>query len=313
MNYRVIELRDKVSGLCSGLKDRINDPVHQRRLVLAIVCIALLLDDMLYMVIVPLIPEYLADLRRNGEEMNTYNRIQHLNWTAFNIAYSNASLWYEDLTYATPMPDESQLSISVLFASKAIFQLLINPFTGMFIDRVGYYLPLIIGMAIMFMSTTVFAFGKSFAVLIFARSLQGFGSAFSNASGLAMLADRFPEEGERNKAFGIALAFTSFGSFFAPPFGGILYQFVGNIVPFLLLASICVIDGLLVLFVMKPGIKMRNVIPPEDRPKATPIWRLLMDPFILVAAGALTMANVPLAFLEPTIAVWMDKTMNSDR
>ncbi|KAH3734910.1 hypothetical protein DPMN_041361 [Dreissena polymorpha] len=161
MYYRVIELRDKVCGLCSSLNDRINDPVHQRRLVLVITCIALLLDDMLYMVIVPLIPEYLVDLRRNGEETLTYDRTQHLIWAAFNVTYSNASLWYEHLTYVTPapsLPDEGQLSIGVLFASEAIFQLLINPFTGMFIDRVGYNLPLMIGLSIMFMSTPVFAF-----------------------------------------------------------------------------------------------------------------------------------------------------------
>jgi DHA1 family vesicular acetylcholine transporter-like MFS transporter 3 len=45
----------------------------------------------------------------------------------------------------------------------------------------------------------------------------------------------------------------------------------------------------------------------------TPIWRLLMDPYIAVCSGALMMANVSLAFLEPTISVWMMDTMNVEQ
>jgi len=331
------DIREKFQG-CLG--SMISDPVLQRRLVLVIVCIALLLDNMLYMVIVPIIPEYLIDLRKASAPKDQGSE-QWLNYTAFNITYWNTSEWINWTTPRPPDPphinlkhlpnrtwhkfllinipsppvnhgNEGSLSIGVLFASKAIFQLLINPFTGMFIDRVGYDLPMMIGLSIMFMSTTVFAFGQSYGVLFFARSLQGFGSAFADTSGLAMIADRFPEAGERNKALGIALAFISFGCLFAPPFGGILYEFCGKEVPFLLLALLCVIDGLLVLFAMKPVRKMRALIPFEDRPKATPIWRLLADPFILVTAGALAMSNVSLAFLEPTIAVWMESTMKAD-
>ncbi|KAJ8284863.1 hypothetical protein COCON_G00037130 [Conger conger] len=40
-----------------------------------------------------------------------------------------------------------------------------------------------------------------------------------------MIADKYTEETERSRALGIALAFISFGSLVAPPFGGILYEF----------------------------------------------------------------------------------------
>ena len=39
--------------------DQLQEPHWQRKLVLVTVCIALLLDNMLYMVIVPIIPDYL--------------------------------------------------------------------------------------------------------------------------------------------------------------------------------------------------------------------------------------------------------------
>ena len=334
MHYKVVEIRDKVSDFITGLNNRVNDPVHQRRLVLVIVCTALLLDNMLYMVIVPIIPEYLANLASSNTPVKP-----QINWTAYNISWStwNATVYPENFTGSTLKPPTHAHwnktyrkflnldipappvnygeyhggAIGVLFASKAILQLLVNPFTGAFIDRVGYDFPMMIGLTIMFFSTTVFAFGNSYALLFFARSLQGVGSAFADTSGFAMIADRYTEESERTKALGIALAFISFGCLFAPPFGGILYEFCGKELPFLLLALVCAVDGVLVLLVMKPVRKQRALIPKEDRLKATPIWRLLMDPYIAVAAGALAMANVSLAFLEPTIAMWMWKTMKS--
>lgn len=46
-----------------------------------------------------------------------------------------------------------------------------------------------------------------------------------------------------------------------------------------------------------------------ERVKGTPIWQLFMDPYIAVCSGALVMANVSLAFLEPTIGLWMKEKM----
>jgi hypothetical protein len=46
--------------LSKKINDKIQEPKHQRNLILIIVCIALLLDNMLYMVIVPIIPAQLS-------------------------------------------------------------------------------------------------------------------------------------------------------------------------------------------------------------------------------------------------------------
>ena len=51
-----------LSLITKDINDKIQQPRHQRNLVLIIVCIALLLDNMLYMVIVPIIPEYLHSI-----------------------------------------------------------------------------------------------------------------------------------------------------------------------------------------------------------------------------------------------------------
>ncbi len=142
--------------------------------------------------------------------------------------------------------------IGVLFASKAAVQIFINPISGTIIDKIGYDLPMMFGLTIMFFSTLLFACGSSYGVLFFARSLQGVGSAFADTGGLSMIADRYTEESERSKALGIALAFISFGCLVAPPFGGVLYDLAGKALPFVILSFICLVDGFLLLLIMRP-------------------------------------------------------------
>ncbi|XP_045768028.1 vesicular acetylcholine transporter [Maniola jurtina] len=285
------------------LWEKIQEPTTQRKIILVIVAIALLLDNMLYMVIVPIIPDYLRYIGAWGEE--AYDHVVTLE----PIIVGNRTVIPTKIIPATHEGQES--ATGVLFASKAIVQLMVNPFSGALIDRIGYDIPMMIGLIIMFLSTSIFACGRSYGMLFFARSLQGVGSAFADTSGLAMIADRFTEENERSKALGIALAFISFGCLVAPPFGGALYQFAGKEVPFLILALVSLMDGFMLLLVMKP-LKTQMKEAAEPKTPGTPIWKLLIDPYIAVCAGALMMSNVALAFLEPTISLWMEDNLTKD-
>ena len=260
------------------------------------------------MVIVPIIPDYLK--RLNGPTKVV--EFNHTNYTVRdeNATISNDTKIHPLLPFNKAATGAESSAVGILFASKAIVQLIVNPISGTVIDRIGYDIPMMIGLTVMFFSTSIFAFGESYGVLFVARSLQGLGSAFADTSGLAMIADRFTEEGERSKALGIAIAFISFGSLFAPPFGAILYQFAGKFVPFLILAFVCMADGVLMLLVMKP-VRLERKLNPESVPKGTPIYQLIIDPYIACCAGCLVMANVSLAFLEPTIAMWMDSYLKA--
>lgn len=275
---------------------KLQEPKAQRKLILVIVSIALLLDNMLYMVIVPIIPDYLRYIGAYPDEpMPTL---------APNTTLAPGTVLRR--------PHHGQDSATgILFASKAIVQLMVNPFSGALIDKIGYDMPMMVGLTIMFLSTAVFACGRSYGLLFFARSLQGVGSAFADTAGLAMIADRFTEENERSKALGIALAFISFGCLVAPPFGGALYQFAGKEVPFLILAFVSLADGFMLLLVMKP-LKEQIKDSQREKPPSVPIWRLFIDPYIAVCAGALMMSNVALAFLEPTISLWMEDNLTTD-
>ncbi|XP_020381732.2 vesicular acetylcholine transporter [Rhincodon typus] len=294
----VMKFSDVIGERTKQISGAMQEPRRQRRIMLVIVCIALLLDNMLYMVIVPIIPNYLETLR-------TY-KVVYVTSASNGTNGSALNSSQRAILYRNPNANED-IQIGVLFASKAILQLLANPLTGTFIDRVGCDIPLFIGLIIIFLSTLTFAFGESYAMLFVARSLQGLGSAFADTSGIAMIADRYTEESERSSALGIALAFISFGSLAAPPFGGILYQFAGKRVPFLVLSFVSLLDGILLLTVVSPFTGRTR----ENIPQGSPIYKLMIDPYIAVVAGALTTCNIPLAFLEPTISNWMKQTMNA--
>ncbi|XP_042338045.1 chromaffin granule amine transporter-like, partial [Plectropomus leopardus] len=49
--------------------------------------------------------------------------------------------------------EEENVRVGLLFASKALIQLLVNPFVGPLTNRVGYHIPMFAGFIIMFVST----------------------------------------------------------------------------------------------------------------------------------------------------------------
>ncbi|XP_035185939.1 vesicular acetylcholine transporter [Oxyura jamaicensis] len=300
----VARLSEAVGERRRRLGTAMGEARRQRRLLLLVVCVALLLDNMLYMVIVPIVPDYIAAMRGGGGAAGPAAPAG-ANESGGSGGGGNRSLLPARYPPATGGNEDVQ--IGVLFASKAMLQLLVNPLSGTLIDRVGYELPLLAGLAVMFLSTLTFAFAANYATLFAARSLQGLGSAFADTAGIALIADRYSEEPARSRALGTALACISFGSLAAPPFGGVLYQFAGKRVPFLVLAAVCLLDGVLLLAVEPPcGAGAR-----DNMPVGTPIHRLMVDPYIAVVAGALTTCNIPLAFLEPTIANWMTESMGA--
>uniref|UniRef100_A0A673BAR4 Solute carrier family 18 member 2 n=1 Tax=Sphaeramia orbicularis TaxID=375764 RepID=A0A673BAR4_9TELE len=201
----------------------------------------------------------------------------------------------------TPTPPANLSELGMLFASKAAVQVITNPFIGPLMNR--YQIPIFAGFCIMFMSTIMFAFSSSYTLLFLARSLQGVGSACSSVAGMGMLASVYTDDAERGHAIGIALGGLAMGVLVGPPFGSVLYEFVGKTAPFLILAFLALFDGALQLFVLKP-----TKVEPESQ-KGTPLLTLLKDPYILIAAGAICFGNMGIAMMEPTLPIWMMETM----
>lgn len=301
---------------------------ESRRLVLVIVAIALLLDNMLLTTVVPIIPEFLYNINHpdapldgppkpptttttspiclcpqnlRNQEISPFNNSLH-NEENFTTVVDMKALQEErhrDLVQETGQ-------VGIMFASKAFVQLLANPFVGPLTHKIGYSIPMFAGFLIMFLSTVIFAFGRSYSVLFLARALQGLGSSCSTVSGMGMLAERYPEDKERGNAMGIALGGLALGVLIGPPFGGIMYEFVGKSAPFLILSALALGDGVLQILMLQPSVVRQDSDPPS-------LKSLVSDPYIIIAAGAITFANLGIAMLEPSLPIWMMDTMNADR
>nr|XP_021499082.1 synaptic vesicular amine transporter [Meriones unguiculatus] len=297
----------------------LRDGRHSRRLILFIVFLALLLDNMLLTVVVPIIPSYLYSIKheKNATESQTVGPTLTASTSGSFSHYDNSILFTGNTTgglpggqphKATPTqhvvtnastippdcPSEDKdllnenVQVGLLFASKATVQLLTNPFIGLLTNRIGYPIPMFAGFCIMFISTVMFAFSSSYAFLLLARSLQGIGSSCSSVAGMGMLASVYTDDEERGNAMGIALGGLAMGVLVGPPFGSVLYEFVGKTAPFLVLAALVLLDGAIQLFVLQP-----SRVQPESQ-KGTPLTTLLKDPYILIAAG--------IAFLPASIS-----------
>uniref|UniRef100_A0A158Q913 MFS domain-containing protein n=1 Tax=Elaeophora elaphi TaxID=1147741 RepID=A0A158Q913_9BILA len=193
---------------------------------------------------------------------------------------------------------EENVYVGLMFGSKALVQLLTNPWIGPLTNKIGYTVPMFAGFCVMFLSTVIFTFGTSFAVLWLARALQGVGSACTSTSGMGMLAQAYPNDEERGSAMGIALGGLALGLLIGPPYGGVLYQWSGKELPFLLLALLALFDGSLQFLVLQPRID-------RCEPEGTGLKELATDPYIIVAAGSITIGNLGIAMLEPSLPLWM--------
>ncbi|GCC22219.1 hypothetical protein chiPu_0000604 [Chiloscyllium punctatum] len=262
---------------------------------------------MLLTVVVPIIPSYLYALHHQPLEQSPTQTPGVVSATRFQKIFSyydNSTMITEresrpgdiqqaftttppSVTNATGTADSNSsclkkdkyllnenVQVGLLFASKATVQLVTNPFIGPLTNRIGYQIPMFAGFIIMFISTVMFAFSKSYVLLFLARSLQGIGSSCSSVA-------------------------------VGPPFGSVMYEFVGKTAPFLILSALALLDGALQLFILQP-----SKAQPESH-KGSSLFALLRDPYILIAAGAICFANMGIAMLEPALPIWMMETMCS--
>ncbi|XP_013930510.1 PREDICTED: chromaffin granule amine transporter [Thamnophis sirtalis] len=312
---------------------------ESRKLVLLVVFVALLVDNMLFTVVVPIIPSFLYDTHQIvshsairatlprvpvpfSADPSTLGLLDYDNITMTvssydTLASANGS---QEGTVASPFPMDAlnhsctdgtdslsneNVRVGLLFASKALMQLIANPFVGPLTNRIGYHIPMFLGFVIMFVSTLFFAFSRSYTLMFIARALQGFGSSCSSVAGLGMLASVYPDDCERGNAMGIALGGLALGVLMGAPFGGVMYVFVGKSSPFLILAVLALLDGALQLCILHP-----TKISPESI-KGASLLTLLWDPYILIAAGSICFGNMGVAILEATLPIWMIQTMCS--
>ncbi|XP_041369710.1 synaptic vesicular amine transporter-like [Gigantopelta aegis] len=275
-------------------------------LALMIVFYTNMLDSILLTAVVPIIPDYLLDI-----DQKEYNLSFHQNSSRLRSVHPGVNV-----TQTSTQKVFSRLSVSALnedskvgwlLASKAIVQLIVNPFIGPLSNRVGYPSVLWSGSLIIFLASLMFASAETYIPLFIARAVHGLGSAASVVAGMSIVAEKYPDDRQRSRAMGVAMGGAATGVLVGYPFGGVMYTFVGKVAPFLIIAVLFIIDMGLQWFILE--ISMKNTLPR----KTTPLHVLLRDPYILVVSGCIMLTTLAMSVLEPTVPLWILENMHAER
>uniref|UniRef100_A0A8C2X0M8 Solute carrier family 18 member A2 n=1 Tax=Cyclopterus lumpus TaxID=8103 RepID=A0A8C2X0M8_CYCLU len=288
---------------------------QRKKMILVIVFLALFLDHMLLSVVVPILPNYLYKIGKaptttpgNSTDLTVNPPInQSLNNRSVILGSTSApphqtpalssnptvaqKFPESNCSYTDAHLDEVNIKVGLLLASKSTIQLIINPFMGPLTDRIGYHIPMCAGFCIIIFSTTLFAFSSSFILLLLARSVQGVGGSCLSVAGMGMLADGYKDGKERGRAMGISFTGLALGLIAGAPFGSVMYEFVGKMAPFLVLAAVAVLAGAKQLHeLLLPFAKIHIL-------------------YFLCFPGAICLTTLVIATIETALPIWMMKTM----
>lgn len=189
----------------------------------------------------------------------------------------------------------SPTMIGLLFASFGVTLLTLSVPMGALSDRIGRKGPMMVGLALLAISTIAFAYAESLAMLFAARLVQGAADGMTWIVGFAMIADLYGPE-ERGRAMGLAMAGSTLGIIIGPVLGGWLYQLGGIRLPFLIVAAMAVID-LIVFAVVAPRTKGSGA--------SAPLRRVLTHRPVAITALVVIAGGGTIAMLEPVIPLVM--------
>ena len=192
----------------------------------------------------------------------------------------------------------NQMRVGILFGSYAISLLLGTYPLGQLADRVGRRGPMLGGLLGLFATTLLFAYARSYPLLVLARVLQGLSATATWTAGMALLADHFPRS-SRGRAMGTVFAFANLGVLIGPPLAGWLDQHFGMRAPFLVAAGLALVDAAARISLLKDV--------PAVRDTRMGIPDLIRNPTIRVYAGAMAMGAGLLALLESTLPLHLDR------
>ena len=194
----------------------------------------------------------------------------------------------------------NQMGVGVLFGSYAAALLVGTYPLGRLADRIGRRAPLLGGLLGLFATTLLFAFARSYPLLILARVLQGLSATATWTAGMALLADHFPQEA-RGRAMGTVFACANLGVLLGPTLSGWLSQHFGLRAPFLAAAALALVDAAARITLLKDV--------PAVRDTRMGFIDLMRNGTIRVFAGAMAMGAGLLALLESTLPLHLDRTL----
>lgn len=191
----------------------------------------------------------------------------------------------------------------LLFAAYAAMMIAATPLAGRLVDRRGPRGPLLVALLGLAAACLLFAVGGPYWLLLVSRLLQGAAAGLGWVASLALIAAAIPLE-RRGTYLGLAMSMVSVGTLAGPPLAGWLARDHGHAAPFVLAASVLVVDGVLRIIFVRPT-------PPRADDPATALdvlrvrgsWPVV----VLIALGsAVTSAIEPILPVRLAVGLGLD-------
>ena len=224
-------------------------------LIRVVVFLAMFLDFLGTLMLLPILPDI---LHRMNNEANGTVGYSFRDITPTEQSGYDAYELYGYVTNKTTTKETHDIYLSqvgnmaVVLNAKHVVEVITNLFVGFLVDNYGHKKPLLLGCLFNILSALAVGTVDNFGLLVLARAIQGIGGSFSTVAALALIHSSFTDQYERTKANAMAFTALGFGALTAPLFGTWLYFLFGRLVPFLILAVMHFIDGILRLLVKLP-------------------------------------------------------------
>lgn len=208
------------------------------------------------------------------------------------------------LVPVTPVSDKLTPEATIFYIAKDIALVIVSPLIAASIDHMGSDIPLFFGSVTMFVSTAMLACGKNPLLFLISRIFHGLASACIETSAFAIVANIFSTTVGRTKGFGVALEIASFGFYSeaSASIGFLLSKLDRTL--YLILAFIPFVNGVILCLTTARLKREETKEFQMAKPLPVPVWKLLVDPYVLVCAGASMVANIPLVFFQKALQLW---------
>jgi len=201
------------------------------------------------------------------------------------------------LTPLSPANVKTEDQLGSLYATYAASVLVVTPIFGYLGDRLGARFMMLVGVGFALAATLFFGTAQNYGGLFLARLCQGAASAAVWTSGLAIVAESYPER--RVEMIGYAFTGSTLGSVFGPVVGGALYRFAGYQLPFLMVGAMVAVEAVLLMALLPRG--------PSAAHAKIDLPKLLGSKGVLVAAFAVALAALAWGIIEPLLPIHLDR------
>lgn len=199
----------------------------------------------------------------------------------------------------------SQTVVGLIFGVFEFVIFMSSPFFGNFITRIGSKFMFLAGTmvggacAILFGLLDKSPDGTTYIVMCFlCRTIEALGCSMFVTASFAIIANVFPDNVAT--VFGLLETFSGLGLIAGPAVGGAFYQLGGFGLPFFVVGSITILNGVVGYFLL-------GEINDAPRPKKKSILYLLRNPYTWVLVLSISSDSFSLGFLDPTLALHADK------